>query len=103
MSFAELTNANYAPKREEVKIKVGDKEVIFFANEISYLQRLHLSSIQSLGGDSYSQLVSYSITDKDGRHSTPDDVRALSDEHQEALFVAAAKVNSVEESKKKAE
>lgn len=101
MSFSELTNSNYAAKKEEVKITLGDKELVFHANEISYLQRLNLSAIQATGGDSYAQLVVYSITDQDGKHMTLDQATKLSPEHQEAFFIAAAKVNSAEEDKKK--
>lgn len=103
MSFSELANANYAPKREEVKIKVGDRELVFHANEISYLQRLNLYAIKSIGGDSYTQLVVYSITDQDGKHMTLDQAEKLSPDIQEKFFVAATKVNSSEDSKKKAE
>lgn len=102
MSFAELTNSSYSAKKEEFKIKAGEKELTFYANEISYLQRLNLSGIQSAGGDSYAQFIVYSITDQDGKHMTLDQAKALSHEHQEAFFVAAAKINSAEEDKKKA-
>lgn len=101
MSFEELAKSNYAPKTEEVKIKHGDKDFVFTANEISFLQRLNLSGLQSVGGDSYSQLVVYSIKDQDGRHMTLNQVQSLHPDIQEKFFVAAARVNSAEDAKKK--
>lgn len=102
MSFAELQKSNYVAKKEEIIIRVDDRDLRFFANEISYLQRLNLASIQSNGGDSYSQLVVYSITDEDGKHMTAEQAQGLSPEHSEIFFLAAAKVNAQEEDKKKA-
>lgn len=101
MSFDDLKKADVTPKREEIKIKSGDKDLVFYANEISYLQRLNLAGIQATGGDSYSQLVVYSITDQDGKHMTIEQAQGLSDEHAEIFFVAAAKVNN-QDAKKKA-
>lgn len=101
MSFSELEKT-YTPKRETVTIKSGDRSLTFHANEISYLQRVHLGTIQSGGGDSYTQLVVYSITDEDGKHMTLEQAQKLSPEHAEKFFIAAAKVNSQEDTKKKA-
>src|SRR5690606_29729571 len=101
MSFDELLNSDYTPKREEVIIKSGDKEYKFFANEISYLQRINLSSIQHVGGDSYTHLVMYSIADEDGKHMTLEQASKLPPEYAEKLFVAAAKVNNSKEDVKK--
>ena len=100
MSFDELKKSDYSPKKKEISIKVGDKELKFVATECTYLQRLHLAAIQQSGEDSYSQLIVYSITDEQGKHMTSSQAQSLSPEHQEIFFVAAASVNSQLEEKK---
>lgn len=97
MSFEELSKSTYAPKKSEFKVS----EHTFFATEISYLQRLNISAVQQSGGDYYSLLVVYSITDKGGNHMTLDLLNGLPPEYQEQFFIEAAKVNTQEEVKKK--
>ena len=100
MSFDALKASDVTKKSEEVKIKIGDKEYKFQANEIGYLQRLNLATLQKSGGDSFTQLIVYSITDENGFHMTLEQARALHDDHAEAFFVAAAKVNRQEDGPK---
>ncbi len=101
MSFDELTQGDFSAKREEIVIKSNGKNLTFYANEISYLQKLNLASIQSSGGDLYTNLVVYSITDQHGKHMTMDQARKLSPDHQGVFFEAAAKVNNQEKVSKK--
>lgn len=100
MSFEALQSSDYTAKKEEILIKVGDKEIKFTANEISYLQRLHVAAIQDQGGDAYSQLVAYSIQDPEGKHMNLDQVRKLGPEHAQVFFIAAARVNKQDDKKK---
>jgi hypothetical protein len=94
--FDDLFKSDVQPKTEEVKLKVGEKTLTFTANEISYLQRLHLSQLQSQGGEAFTQLIVYSITDADGQHMTREQANRLPSEYAEQLFIAATKVNSGE-------
>jgi NAD-specific glutamate dehydrogenase len=102
MGFNDLIQAGYAAKKEEVLVTVGDKEVTFYANEITHLQRLNISVLQNSGADFYTQLVVYSITDENGQHMTKEQAAALPPEYAEKFFIAAAKVNAKDEQEKKA-
>lgn len=101
MSFDALVTTDCVPKKEEIKIKIKDTTLIFYANEISYLQRINLAAVQENGGDQYLQLIVFSITDQAGKHMSPDQARALPPEFQQIFFVAAAKVNSQPDEPKK--
>lgn len=96
MSFDILKSTDVRRKTKEVKISVNGNDYTFFAKEITYLQRLHLASLQQAGSDVFSQLVVYSITDVDGKHMTTQQAEALAPEHAEILFVAASDVNKPE-------
>lgn len=99
MSFDELKSAT-AKKVEKVTIESGDKKFYFTANEITYIQRLHLASIQQAGGDALTQMIVYSIKDEQGRHMTLAQAEQLADEPAQAFFMAASKVNAGEEAEK---
>jgi hypothetical protein len=108
MSFKELAEAAVARRKKEVKIKLKEgKELLFFANEISFLQRVELGILtggKASGDEVHTNLVAMSITDEDGKHMTPEQAAALSSEHQEVFYRAALDVNSLEgKAKKKAE
>jgi hypothetical protein len=98
MSFDSLTS-DYKPKREEILITIGkdkdEKKLTFYANEISFLQRLGLDGIRQQGLDVHSYFIVYSITDSDGKHMTLEQAQALSQDHAMAFFNAAARVNSL--------
>lgn len=94
MSFDKLVDANVVKKSKEVVIKHKDGDLVFTANEISYAQRLQLAIIQNSGGDSFSQLVVFSIKDKDGNHMKLEQAQSLPEEYFQPLFVAASEVNA---------
>lgn len=100
MSFDALKASDVTTKKQSVDIKVGDKSFHFTAKEISYLQRLHLASIQQSGGDVFSQMIVYSIVDEDGKHMSMQQARQLASEHAETFFLAASQVNAQEEAEK---
>lgn len=95
-AFDDILAASLQRKTEKVEFDVNDKKLIFTATEISYLQRLHLSQLQSSGGEAFSQLLVYSIKDADGNHMTLEQVACLPPEYAEKFFIAATKVNSGE-------
>lgn len=97
MSFEDLKKSSYAARREEFKVQ----DYTFYANELSYLQRLNVSAVQQTGGDYASHLVVASITDQDGKHMTMGQFLSLDHTIQEEFFVKAAKINSGEGVKKK--
>lgn len=99
-SFDEIVGSDVQKKKEEVVIKVGDKEHKFYANELTYPQRLNVAILQQSGGDSIAQMILFSITDKDGRHMSLDQIGKLSEEHAAAFFIAANSINSTEVAKK---
>jgi len=94
--FEELLSSSVVRKKKLVEIKLQNKTLEFTANEISYAERLHLSQISVLGGEAFSQLIMYSITDPDGKRMTREQVNALPDEVAEKFFIAATEINSVE-------
>lgn len=97
MSFDKLKKSSYSAKSQEVVIESGGDKITFHAKELSYLQRLDLSTIKESGGDFYSHLVVMSIVDQDGKHMTLDQCSSLDPEIQEKFFLAAAKVNAQEQ------
>ena len=105
MSFSELAKASVARRKKDVTITMPDGgELVFHANEISYLDRVSLGVSSLKDGDINTRLIVMSITDADGNHMTMDQALKLSDEHQEVFYRAALDVNKLEdgkESKKK--
>lgn len=93
MSFEAIAKSDYTPKKKEINITVGDQTHIFYANEITHFQRLHVSTIQNQGGDAFSKLVVYSITDRDGKHMSEEQAASLSAEHAGLFFKEAAAIN----------
>lgn len=100
MSFSDIINSDVQRRKKEVVIKVGDKEHKFYANELTYPQRLSIAVIEKNGGDAFGQMILFSITDKDGAHMSLDQVSRLSDEHAASFFFAATEVNRVEDEEK---
>lgn len=94
MSFDKLVGASVAKKSMEVVIKHPDGDLVFTANEISYAQRLQLAVVQNSGGDAFSQLVVFSIKDKDGNHMKLEQAQSLPEQYFQPLFVAASGVNA---------
>lgn len=99
MSFDEITS-DVQRRKKEVVLKHNGKEFKFFANEITYPQRLGVALEQHKGGDSLTQMIIFSITDEDGKNMTKEQAQKLSDEHAAILFEAASKVNEVVEEEK---
>lgn len=99
MSFDKLTDANVVKKSKEVVIKHHDGDLVFTANEITYSQRLQLAIIQNTGGDSFSQLVAFSIKDKDGNNMRLEQAQSLPEKYFHPLFIAASEVNAQGEEK----
>lgn len=97
MSFDDLVKSDLARKSVPLVIKSGDKEIEFTANELTYPQRLQIAILQQNGGDSFSQLIVFSIKDKDGRSMTMSQAQSLPEEYFVKFFEAATKVNVVEE------
>lgn len=97
--FDALFDSSKQPKKKDIEIDVSGNKLKFTANEISYLQRLHLSQIQSAGGDAYSKLIEYSIVDKDGFKMSTEQVNSLPQEYAEKFFLAATEVNSTTDGK----
>lgn len=95
MSFENIISSDVVRKKKEVVIG----EYKFYANELTYPQRLHLAILQQGGGDSFTQMIVYSITDKDGKRMTIEQASKLSDEHAAAFFIAATDVNGADAEK----
>lgn len=93
MSFDQLVKADYRKKTQEVKFTVGDKEVVFTANEIGALERLGLAVLQHGGKDFITMLVVSSIKDEHGKAMTAKQAEALPEEYATAFFQAAMAVN----------
>lgn len=101
MSFDELAKATVARRKKAVTIKMPDgSELVFQANEISYLDRVSLGVSSLKDGDINTRLIVMSITDPDGKHMTVDQARNLSNEHQEVFYRAALDVNKLEDAPK---
>lgn len=99
MSFEELKQRDYTAKKKELSFDIGGKKVNFTANEISYIQKIHLSTMQARGEDAYTQLIVYSIKDEAGRGMTLEQAAGLDSEYAEAFFIAAAEVNAQDKKK----
>lgn len=105
MSFAELAKAAVARRKKDVPIKMPDgREIVFQANEISFIDRVELGLASRSDGDVNTRLIVLSITDPSGNHMTMEQARNLSNEHQEVFYRAALDVSSLADSdaKKKA-
>lgn len=107
MSFAELAKQAVARKKIPVPIKMPDgSELVFHANEISYIERVGLGVSSLVNGDLNIKLLALSITDPEGKRMTVEQAQNLSDEHQEVFYRAALEANKDEstpkDSKKKA-
>lgn len=103
MSFKDLAAAQVARKKQPVVIKLEDgRDITFYANEISFLQRVDLGiNSKTDGANMHVGLIALSITDEEGNHMTLEQAQALSNEHQEVFYRAALDVNSLEEKVKK--
>lgn len=105
MSFDKLKASSYEKKCEDIEIVVKNEDATdvvlkFQAKEISYLQRLKLAEIQHKGNEAFTHLIVFSIVDEKGKHMTFEQAESLSPEYQEKFFLAAARVNAVDEEKK---
>ena len=92
--FEEIQNSVVTRKKEEVKVKVGDKELIFTANELNFSRRLSLALAENQGRDTFTMLIASSITDQDGKYMTYEQADALPDEIAQVFFSAATSVNT---------
>lgn len=95
-AFDDIIAAALERKVERVTFNLNGRELVFTANEVSYLERLHLSRIQHAGGEAFSYLLMYSIRDADGNAMTLEQIHKLPSEYAEKFFLAATKVNSGE-------
>ena len=101
MSFDQIINESYKPKREEVVLNAGDVSVTLYATEISYLSFLEISARSQQGTGWFRDLVVASIVDASGKHMTLAQAEALSSDHASALLDAALRVNNKEQVEKK--
>jgi len=92
--FEEIQNSVVTRKTKEVKIKVGEKELTFTANELNYPRRLEISIAEKQGRSTFTMLIANSITDQDGKYMTYEQAEALPDEYAEAFFLAATSINT---------
>ena len=95
-AFDEIAKSDYARRKKEFKIKSGEKEFTFFANELTYAQRVRISVLENQGLDSYIPLIVFSITDQDGNAMTTDQANRLSEEHFNEFLINATNVNIAE-------
>lgn len=94
MSFSELTQNSAAKRKKEFSVKFADKDYIFFANEISYFQKLQLAALTQEGKEAFTQMIVLSITDKDGKNMTKEQAIALPNEIAEKFIIEASEVNA---------
>lgn len=97
MSFDALIDAKVIPKKEAVKVKSGDKELTFYANEMTYFERLKLAEVKQNGGNIYVYLTAMCITDEAGNRMTLEQAEKLPQEFGEVFFFACTRVNTVEQ------
>lgn len=95
MSFDKLTVATR--KKEEVVISASGGDITFYANELSYTQKMSLSALTQNNTDPFSIWLSLSITDQDGKRMTINQAENLPDEIVEKMFAAVMRVNKSEE------
>lgn len=81
--------------KKEIKIDYNGKEVIFYANEIGYLQSQQIAvNASKENNNSLAALVAASITDPDGNHFTYEEVLRLKKEYAEPFFAAVVELNN---------
>lgn len=101
MSFKELLgDGSFFPKKKEISIKHGDKTLVFYANQIPYLEVLAAAVGEHQGKNVFALQISKSITDAEGEHMTYEQALMLPDEIARQFWEAAAEVNKREESEK---
>ena len=104
MSFAELGKSDVTLARKEVSVKVGEKDLTFFANQLTLTQSVKVAAVEQSNGDHFLSWVLFSITDENGDHMTEAQARSLPDEIMAKFLNAALEVNKKPkaEAKKKA-
>lgn len=95
MSFDKL--AVVTRKKEEIVIEATGGNVIFFANELSYTQKMALSAASQNDDDIFTRWLALSITDQDGKRMTLNQASQLPDEIAEKMFLAVMRVNKSDE------
>lgn len=90
------------PKKSEVTINFGGKELKFIASEIGWLdsQLIALGSSRH-GRNHLSDLIAESITDTEGNKFTYEEVQHMVPEVADQLLAAALSVNKKEDAEKK--
>ncbi len=105
MSIKDVTeNKDFfiAESRKEVLIESGGKKLLFYANQISYLENQNIGvQASARGKNGLALLVAESITDKDGHKFTYDEVIRLREEFAKPFFDAALEVNARGQDEKK--
>lgn len=91
MSFDQLTDVT--KKRETIEFTVGKQVVTFFANQLSYIQKMNMTVAMQNAPDLFSSLILAAIVDQDGNYMSVDQLHRLNDETQKKFFEAAKRVN----------
>jgi hypothetical protein len=94
MSFDKIVKSDVIRKKQEIKI--GD--YVFYANELTYPQRLALAVKQNQA-DQIVEMVVSAITDESGKHMTAEQAVALPEEIFNKFFETALDLNKVEQTK----
>lgn len=98
MSFDQLTLATR--KKETIQIKTSDGVLNFYANELSYTQRVALSA-SAQNGDAFTNWIAMSITDQNGQRMSIEQANNLPDEVAEKMLEAVLRVNNKGETETK--
>lgn len=94
MSFDKLNIVSR--KQEIVDIETSDGVLRFYANELSYTQRVSLSALSHSGEDVFTKWLAMSITDQDGGRMSLEQAHNLPDDIAEKMFKAVMRVNEQE-------
>lgn len=92
MSFDKITNV--IRKKELIEIEISTGALKFYANELSYTQRVSLSASAVNSDDIFAKWISMSITDEDGKRMTSEQASNLPDDVAEKMFAAVMRVNA---------
>ena len=95
MSFDKLDIVSR--KQEAIDIETSSGKIRFYANELSYTQKISLSALTQNSGDVFTQWVAMSITDQNGQKMSLEQAHNLPDDVAEIMFKAVMKVNEQEQ------
>lgn len=105
MSIKDLTSNDdsfLADTKKEVIIKSGGKNLVFYANAISYLENQNISGqVAANKKNVLALLAAASISDNDGNKFTYDEILKLKEEFAKPLLDAALEANTKGQAEKK--